>query len=288
MSQETGPQAGNTDAAPVDPGLPLHELRDGVLTITLNRPHKLNALTYDVYTEIGRLVAAADRDDDCKAVVLRGAGRAFSSGFDLKLEMGTKSPEQKLKAIHDIANGTRWTIWNCRKPVIAAIHGYCLAGAFELVLPTDFTIATESCRLGEPEILFGVGPAFIMVPWMVNHKRAKDILLTGRQFSAQEALAMGFVTKVVADDALDAEIELLLDTLRKLPATALWLLKAGINRAYETMGMAPHLNSWAETTSYLSFVEGQVRSEFKKRVLEQGTGAGIAWRDQFFRPGGES
>jgi len=264
--------------------LPLHEMVNGVLTITLNRPKKLNALTFDVYTEIGRLVQEADRDENCKAVVLRGAGRAFSAGFDLKLEMETESLEQKLTAVHDVANATRWAIWNCRKPVIAAIHGYCLAGAFELVLPTDFTIATESCRLGEPEILFGAGPAFLMVPWMTNHKRAKDILLTGRQFSAQEAMEMGFLTRVVADDSLDSELGLLLDTIRKLPPTALWLLKSGINRTYETMGMAPHLNSWAESTLYLSLVNGEVGKEFKNRVLEQGTKAGIAWRDRFFTP----
>ena len=89
--------------------------------------------------------------------------------------MGVKTHEEKLRNIHDIANRARWAVWNCRKPVISAIHGYCLGGAFELVLPTDFTIAAESCRLGEPEILFGVGPAFIMVPWMVNHKVAKDV-----------------------------------------------------------------------------------------------------------------
>jgi enoyl-CoA hydratase len=264
-------------------GLPLHEIRDKVLFITLNRPQKLNALTPEIYASIGRLVSEADQDPECRAVVLRGAGRAFSSGFDLKLEMGTKSHEDKLRSMHDIANRTRWAVWNCRKPVIAAIHGYCLAGAFELVLPTDFTIATESCRLGEPEILFGVGPAFMMVPWMVNHKQAKDLLLTGRQFSATEALSMGIVTKVVPDDALDREVELLLETIRRLPAAALWLGKAGINRAYETMGMVPHINSWVETTAYLSFIDDPARAQFQKRVLEEGTSAGLKWREGYYR-----
>lgn len=270
------------DAAPGE-GLPLHELRDQVLYVTLNRPQKLNALTPEIYAAIGRLVSQADQDPECRAVVLRGAGRAFSSGFDLKLEMGTKTHEEKLRAMHDVANRTRWAVWNCRKPVIAAIHGYCLAGAFELVLPTDFTIATESCLLGEPEILFGVGPAFLMVPWMVNHKQAKDILLTGRQFSAAEALSMGFVSKVVPDDALDREVELLLATLRRLPAAALWLGKAGINRAYETMGMVPHINSWVETTAYLSYIDDPARAEFQKRVLEEGTSSGLKWREGYYR-----
>lgn len=262
--------------------LPLHELRDEVLRITLNRPQKLNALTPEIYAFIGDLMDQASGDPGCRAVVLRGAGRAFSSGFDLKLEMGVKTHEEKLRNIHDIANRARWAVWNCRKPVIAAIHGYCLGGAFELVLPTDFTIAAESCRLGEPEILFGVGPAFMMVPWMVNHKVAKDVLLTGRQFGADEALRMGLVTRVVPDDGLDEAVASLLKRLRRLPAAALWLNKVGINRAFEAMGMVPHINGWVETTAYLSFIEDPARSQFQQRVLEKGASAGIEWRTRYY------
>ncbi len=140
--------------------MPLQEMRDGVLTLTLNRPEKLNALTPEIYTFIGDQINRASDDPECVAIVLRGNGRAFSSGFDLKLEMGERTHEDKLHALHEVANRARWAVWNCKKPVIAGIHGYCMGGAFELVLPCDFTIATESCRLGEPEILFGAGPAF--------------------------------------------------------------------------------------------------------------------------------
>lgn len=284
MTEPKTPSTGSHEQASSEgEGQPLTERRNGVLYITLNRPRKLNALTPQIYAAIGDHVQAADRDPDCKAVVLRGAGRAFSSGFDLKLELGTKSHEEKLRGIHDVANRARWSIWNCRKPVIAAIHGYCLAGAFELVLPTDFTIATESCRLGEPEILFGAGPAFMMVPWMVNHKQAKDLLLTGRQISAAEALAMGIVTKVVADDALDREVEQLLETVCRLPATALWLSKAGINRAFEAMGMVPHINSWVETAAYLSYIDDPARAQFKSRVMDEGASAGLRWREGYYR-----
>lgn len=265
--------------------LSLHELRDEVLTITLNRPEKLNAITPEIYSFIGDLVTAASDDPNCRAVVLRGNGRAFSSGFDLKLEMGVKSHREKLRTMHGIANKARWAVWNCRKPVIAAIHGYCLGGAFELVLPCDFTIATESCRLGEPEILFGVGPAFMMVPWMVNHKIAKDILLTGRQFSAAEALRMGIVTEVVPDDALDARVSALSETIKRLPEAATWLNKVGINRAYEAMGMVPHINGWVETTAYLSFIEDPARDTFQDRVMKEGPSAGIRWRENYYEGG---
>jgi enoyl-CoA hydratase/carnithine racemase len=266
--------------------MPLQEMRDRVLTITLNRPEKLNALTPEIYSFIGDRITQASGDPDCLAVVLRGNGRAFSSGFDLKLEMGERTHEDKLNALHDISNRARWAIWNCRKPVIAGIHGYCMGGAFELVLPCDFTIATESCRLGEPEILFGAGPAFMMVPWMVNHKIAKDILLTGRQFTAPEALRMGIVSTVVADDGLDEAIGNLTQTLCRLPAAAMRISKAGINRAYETMGMVPHMNGWVEAAAYLSFMEDSARTEFQKRVMQDGPSAGIAWRTNYYKTGG--
>lgn len=268
--------------------MPLQDMRDGVLTLTLNRPEKLNALTPEIYAFIGDTISRASDDPDCLAVVLRGNGRAFSSGFDLKLEMGERTHEDKLRALHDVANRARWAVWNCKKPVIAGIHGYCMGGAFELVLPCDFTIATESCRLGEPEVLFGAGPAFMMVPWMVNHKIAKDILLTGRQFTAAEALRMGIVGSVVPDDGLDAAVESLAQTLRRLPAAAVRLTKVGINRAYETMGMAPHINSWVETAAYLSFMEDSARTEFQKRVMEDGASAGIAWRTRYYNGGSET
>ncbi len=263
--------------------LPLHELHDRVLYITLNRPEKLNALTPEIYAFIGRLVDDASNDSNCRAVVLRGKGRAFSSGFDLALEMGEKSHEEHLSLIHGVANKARWAVWNCRKPVIAGIHGYCLGGAFELVLPCDFVIATESCRLGEPEVLMGVGPAFMMVPWMVNHRVAKDILLTGRQFTAEEAHKMDLVTKVVPDGDLDAHVASLADTFRRLPPAAVTLAKVGINRAYEAMGMVPHINAWVEATAYLSYIEDPARSEFQRRVLGESPSAGIKWRTNHFK-----
>lgn len=262
--------------------MPLTELRDNVLTITFNRPEKLNAITPDIYAFIGERVTEASADPACRAIVLRGNGRAFSAGFDLSLQMSDHSLEDKLHSIHDIANRARWAVWRCKKPVIAAIHGYCMGGAFELVLPCDFTIATESCRLGEPEILFGEGPAFMMVPWLVNHKVAKDILLTGRQFSAAEALRMGIVSTVVPDDGLDAAVDALTQTLLRLPPSAVAINKVGINRAYEAQGMAAHIDGWVEAAAYLSMMDDDARDEFARRVKEQGPSAGIQWRTAYY------
>lgn len=265
----------------------LRTFEDGVLTLTLNRPDKLNALTPEIYKAVGDIVLEAAADDACSVIVLKGAGRAFSSGFDLKLEVSHRTHRQKLDTLHDVANRVRWAIWRSPKPVVAAIHGYCLGGAFELMLPCDFTIASEECELGEPEILFGAGPAFMMVPWMTGHKRAKDVLLSGRRIPAREALEIGLVTRVVPTGAHEEEAARLVATLRAIPAAALAMNKRGINRAYETMGMAPHLDGWAESAAYLSYMIAEEGSEFQRILEKEGTSAALRWREGRFGSGAE-
>jgi enoyl-CoA hydratase/carnithine racemase len=260
----------------------LRALDDGVMTLTLNRPEKLNALTPEIYKTIGDHVLAAGNDDTCKVVVIKGEGRAFSSGFDLKLEVSRRTHSEKLETLREIANRARWAIWQSTKPVIAAVHGYCLGGAFELMLPCDFTIASEECQLGEPEILFGAGPAFMMVPWITGHKRAKDILLTGRRISAREAREIGFVTSVVAAGDLEEETSRLASTLKAIPEAAVAMNKQGINRAYETMGMRPHIEAWAESAAYLTYMVEEQGSEFQQVLESEGTAAALRWREKRF------
>lgn len=255
---------------------------DGVLTVSLNRPEKLNALTYEMYDEIGELVRAADQDPACRVVVLKGEGRAFSAGFDLSLQVADESPEARMSAVRGRANRTRWDIWRCTKPVVAAVHGYCLAGALELVLPTDLTIASESCEFGEPEVLFGSGAAFLMVPWLMNHKQAKSVLLLGSRFSAAEALRLGVVSEVVADEQFDQRVGAIATYLSRLPAPAVSVAKLGINRAYETAGIAAHIDGWVDSLVALSGMSDPVTDEFARRVERDGVGDALAWRKQYY------
>ncbi|MDA3626347.1 enoyl-CoA hydratase/isomerase family protein [Saccharopolyspora oryzae] len=262
----------------------ISELSQGVLTIWLNNPDKLNALTYPMYDEIGRLVEQAAQDASCRAIVLRGKGRAFSAGFDLAHQVADSDVESKIDRLRSGSNRVRWAIWNSPKPVVAAVHGYCLAGAFELVLPADFTIAAESCELGEPEIQFGDGAAFLMVPWMMNHKQAKEVLLLGDRFDATEAHRIGLVSEVVADERFDERVHEVADRLRKLPSGALRVTKQGINRVYETAGMVAHMDSWVDTVVHLSSFEDEVTREFKRQVETNGPKRAAAWRAEYYQP----
>lgn len=256
--------------------------------VVLNRPEKLNALTLGMYRRIGELLDALDTDPAVRVVVLRGAGRAFSAGFDLSEEFADASDymqsgaDARREMVLRVANANRWRIWGLSKPVVAQLHGYCLAGALELALPSDFVVATEECQLGEPEILYGVSAIFLIVPWLVGPHRAKDILLTGRRFSGREAAQWGLITQAVPAAELDGAVERLVEHLAKLPPPAVKVGKAGINRAYEACGMRTAIDSWVESALLLHDMETDEVREFKRRVGQEGIKAALAWRDAWY------
>lgn len=252
--------------------------------IVFMRPEKLNALTLESYRAITSAVVDANQDESCSVIVIRGEGRAFSSGFDLGLQAEFQAPEEYYSNIHDIANRARWAVWDSTKPVIAAVQGYCLGGAFELTLPADFTVAAESAQFGEPEILFGAGPAFFMIPWMANHKSAKEVLLTGRRLSAREALALGLVSRVVPDEELDDNVRELAANLHKMPQAALHAVKKGINRANEVRGLRPAIDAWVESAVYLQMASPE-GDDFSARVRSTDVREALAWRRARFNEG---
>lgn len=233
----------------------LVETRGNVGIISLNRPEKLNALTPEMYTVIGEALEEFDRDPKVRAILLQGNGRSFSAGYDLSLDgEGTDAAEARRDLVIRNANANRWKVWRSRKPVVAKVQGYCLGGALELVLPTDFTIASTDAQVGEPEINLGGSVVFMMVPWLVGQKAAKDILLTGRRYSASEAVQCGLLTQAVPADQLDDTVDALLETLCAIPPRVMEMTKAGVNRAYEARGMVPAIDAWAESSMYLTAI----------------------------------
>lgn len=266
----------------------LLERRGPVGHIVLNRPDKLNALTLAMYRRVGQLLIELDADPDVRVVVMRGQGRAFSAGFDLSEEFDdsrefqTRGAEWRREQVLQVANANRWRIWGLSKPVVAKLQGYCLAGALELALPCDFVLASRDCQLGEPEILYGVGPVFLIVPWLVGVHRAKDILLTGRRFTGEEAAAWGLITRAVPGAELDGEVDRLSEHLAKLPPPALKLAKAGVNRAYEARGMRTAIDGWVDTALLLHDMETDEGREFRRRVGQEGIKAALAWRDAWY------
>jgi enoyl-CoA hydratase/carnithine racemase len=195
--------------------LELTRPRPDVTLITLNRPEKLNALNYGLVEELHSLLEAIDADDECRVVVLTGAGRGFCSGLDLtdqfpeEANHGLAFPRSSMRWQERIANLTTRLI-RLRQPVIAAVNGPAYGGGFALALASDIRIASESARFCTQFIKLGLGGCDIGVsytlPRVVGAGQAFDLILTARTVDAQEALRLGLVSRVstgsVVDDAL--------------------------------------------------------------------------------------
>lgn len=259
----------------------LYEKKGRKAYIILNRPEKLNALTMDMYRAIGEVLDEIEKDDEIRVVILKGNGRCFSAGYDIASEVADE-PLLVERSELGVVNANRWKIWNSTKPFIAQLHSYCFGGGCELALPCDYLLAADSLVIGEPEIQFGENPAFLMIPWVVGLRKAKELMLTGEKISGQEAADIGLVTRVYPADELEQEVEKLADKLIKISPPALQIQKMGINRAYEIMGMKTALDSWVDWSLLFKVLKTDEVIQFNKIVDEKGVKAALAWRDEYF------
>jgi enoyl-CoA hydratase/carnithine racemase len=178
--------------------------RDGhVARITLRRPERLNAIDAAVNRELVAAVERLDADPGARVAILAGEGRAFCAGADL----GTVAAGEGVDLGDDTATFAGFVSMPRSKPVVAAVHGYALAGGLELALACDVVVAAAGTQFGLPEVTRGLVAAAggaIRLPRLVPEKRALEIILTGRRFDAAEALALGLVSRVVPAEELDA------------------------------------------------------------------------------------
>jgi enoyl-CoA hydratase/carnithine racemase len=205
----------------VSNGALLYEVRDHVARVTINRPERRNAMSWDVITGLRKAVADAKADEDVRVVVLTGAGeQAFCAGADLTGMRGDAGFVETHDARGELAR-LFMELWSLGKPTIARVRGFALAGGFGLALSCDFVVAADDAQFGTPEINVGLWPYMITVPLVrsMPPKKALELMLTGRRVNAEEAERIGFVTRVVPVDELDAATDLLASQLAsKSPA----------------------------------------------------------------------
>ncbi len=204
---------------------------EAVAVLTFNRPHVLNAFNNELMHETLAAMAVLDVDPSVRAIVVRGAGRAFSAGFDLKA-----SAERVMEDVADWERQMKlqfdfiMQFWHSPKPTIAVAHGFCLAGAFELMLSCDVTVAAEGTRFGEPKVRFGTGIVAMLLPWITGPKQAKELLLTGDdRIEAADALRMGIVNHVVPADAAFAKGMAIARTMSRAAERSVRITKRAIN-----------------------------------------------------------
>ena len=249
------------------------EKKDKIYCITLNRPDKLNALNRGLRLELVEAIAEAERDDDVSVIVIKGAGRAFSAGYDLeppekqeKNILGDPALDRRFLLEHQ---RTWWRIWDCAKPVIAQVHGYCLAGGTELAMMCDLVVAAEDARFGYPPLRDMGSPVTPIWPWLIGARWAKLLYFTGDTIDGRQAEAIGMINFAVPSERLDEAVALLTERLAKVPVDLLILHKAQVNRAFEVMGIRAAISSGPEFDALGHSSEG-ARREFFIPAFEKG------------------
>jgi enoyl-CoA hydratase len=276
----------------------LYEVERGRARITLNRPEKLNALSFELQTELNDALWEADNDTKVHAVILRGNGRAFSAGYDLTplASRRAQDGDDPYAAVYrggrtfdddawqmERAQRLRMVLFDMHKPVVAQVHGYCLAGGTDVAFLCDMVIAAEDALIGFPPArAMGALPNNM---WIYNcgPQWAKRLFLTGDMVTGADAAKIGLVMKAVPADLLEAEVEGLVDRMAMIDTDLLSANKRIVNIQLELMG-ARTVQRMATENDARAHLAPSVR-EFGRIAGEQGLKAALNWRDAKFGDG---
>lgn len=191
------------------------DLTDGIARVTVNRPDKLNALNAIVIAELGDAVTRIETDAAVRGVIVTGAGsKAFVAGADIAelADQGVAGGRARAIAGQQVFR----RLERCGKPVVAAVNGFALGGGCELAMACHLRVASESAKFGQPEVKLGTAPGYggtVRLPRLIGRARALELLLTGEMVDAAEALRIGLVNRVVANDMVVPESESMLRTI---------------------------------------------------------------------------
>jgi enoyl-CoA hydratase len=261
-----------------------YEVKDAVASLILSRPVRTNALNGRMLEELELAMDLAEADVRVRVVIVTGAGAAFSSGFDLKEQMERRPTGfEEWQAILRKDFDAVMRFWHCPKPTIAAVRGPCLAGAFELALACDMTIASETAFFGEPELKFGAGIVAMWLPWLVGPKIAKEIIFLGEdRLLVERARELGIVNRIVSDEALEAEVGRVARHLSAIDPNLLRLTKRAINQTLERQGLLDALETALAIDAEVEGPGSPDKLAFMEVARAQGLKAALAWRDARF------
>lgn len=238
-----------------------------VRRVTMNRPEKRNALNYTLRGEIIQALQAADRDPDVHVSIVRGAGSCFSAGYDL----GGGNEGQDMPWFTAAGDG-QWPrhvtegwmgIWDLAKPVIAQVHGYCLAGGSELATGCDLVYVAEDAKMGYPAVRFGV-PDMQFHAWFLGMRAAMEMMVTGDSISGTEAVRLGWANRAFVEADLDQRVVEIASRIALVPSDIAQLNKRTVHRAMEIMGLRTAIRSGTEICAL-----GIQQDSFKKFVDEE-------------------
>ena len=266
----------------------LYATEDRVATITLNRPERFNAIDGRMPREIRAAVEEADRDPDVHVIVVRGAGKGFCGGYDLKKfaersdadsRGGQSMPWDPTLDFAGMWRNTQdfMSLWRSRKPTIARVHGAAVAGGSDIALCCDFLVMAEDARIGYPPARVWGVPTPAMWVYRLGPQAAKRLMMTGDLITGREAAEIGLALTAVPEAGLDAAVDALVGRLKGVPRNQLMMTKMVVNLAYENMGLAT-------TQTLATFFDGVARHSpegiwFRERAEEVGFKQAVAERD---------
>ena len=271
----------------------LYEVERPVATVTFNRPERLNTIVPPLPDEFEQAIIAATRDASVKVIVVRGAGRAFSAGYDFGGGFDHWDEHITTDGVWDPGKDFAWatdrlvaptqkfmSMWHSHKPVIVQVHGWCVGGASDTALCGDLVIASEDARIGTPySRMWG---AYLSGMWIyrLGLTRAKEYALTGKPLSGREAADIGLINEAVPFGDLEGTVRRRAAQLASIPSSQLAAMKLVVNHAFESMGIAG-------TQTLGPILDGLMRNTpdalaFIDRAATEGVGAVVEERDQLF------
>lgn len=269
-------------AEAADPTVLVDDPAPGVRRLTLNRPTKRNALSHRLRSELFAALRAGDADPEVRVFVIRGAGPCFSAGYDLAQDPAEQhpwplSPADGAWARHVLQGW--FEMMDLSKPIIAQVHGFCLAGGTELATACDLVYVAEDARIGYPPVRSMSSPDMAWHVWLMGMRRAMEAMLTGDSMTGTDAVEAGFANRAFPADRLDSEVLDIAARVAKVEPDLQAINKRVVHRAMEAMGMRNGMRATADLNA-LGFHQRSSKEYFEH--LRRGVTQALDKRDSQF------
>lgn len=260
----------------------IEDPRPGIRRISLNRPDKRNALCNPLREELFNSLEEADSDSEVRVIVLSGAGSCFCAGYDLSYNNKEDMP------YHSSKNDGFWPrhvvegafkIWDLATPVIAQVHGYCLAGGTELAASCDLVYVANDVKIGYPVVRSMSPPDNQIFPWLMGMRHAMEMMLTGESIDGETAVKQGFANRSFDVDSLGEEVLKIAEKVAKVPSDLQAINKRAVHRQMEAMGMRTGIRAGTEMQA-LAMHSKSTQEHLKE--LSSGLKEALTKRDEEF------
>lgn len=253
-----------------------------VQRITLNRPEKRNPLSNELRGQMFHALETGDQNPDIRVTIIRGAGPCFSAGYDLQSNV---AEDQPFYTAGGMANWPRhvvegfFKIWDLAKPVIAQVHGFCLAGGTELATACDLVYVAEDAKIGYPVVRSISPPDNQFYPWIVGLRRAMELMLTGDHMSGKEAAETGFANRAFPEAELEENVLRIAERVAMTPTDLQQINKRAVHRQMDAMGIRAGIRAGTEMQQLATFT---ATTQAHLKDMREGLTQALSKRDEAF------